>query len=285
MPDAIYPPTRDVCENVLKRFGIEVEYYDPMIGANIAELIKDNTAVIYLETPGSATFEVQDVPAIVSVAKSNNVLTIMDNSYSGGWLFKPLEHGVDIVLQSCSKYVGGHSDFVLGVIVASTRELYETLKKSVNNMGVCAGPDDVFLALRGLRTMPLRFRQVGENVLKVIEGIKDHKAIEKIFHPSLPENPGHDVWKRDFKGANGVFTLLLKPTTKETLKKCIDSLELFPLGSSWGGYESLLQPQYLKNYRSVKSWEKTGAVLRFNVGLEDPEDLIADLQQALNKLQ
>ncbi len=285
MVDTVYDPTRDFCDRILSRFGVDVEYYDPAAGKNIAALIRDNTAVIFMESPGSATFDIQDVPAIAHIAKEKGVLSIIDSTWSSGVLFKPFKHDVDVIIHSASKYICGHSDIMMGVIIARTEEIYKPLRRGSKEIGVCTGPDDVYLALRGLRTLPLRIKKSGENAITVIEGIKEHKAIQRIFHPALPEDPNHALWKRDFTGSNGLFSILLKPTNKQALTACIDSLKFFPIGSSWGGYESLLQPQYLKKCRTVNPWVEEGMLLRFQVGLEDPEDLITDLLQALDRVE
>lgn len=283
--DSVYPPARDYCNNILSRYGVEVEYYDPLIGAGIKELIRENTAVIYMESPGSATFEIQDIPAIVNAAREKNIITMCDNSWSSGILFNPIEHGVDLCILSCSKYISGHSDIMLGAVVAASEETYKPLRQGAKDLGICAGPDDVYLALRGLRTLPMRMKQNGESAMRVVEGIIGQKAIERIYFPALPDDPNHALWKRDFSGTNGIFSILLKPSTKQAVRACVESLELFPIGSSWGGYESLLQPQYPKNQRSAVPWEEKGMLLRFQVGLEDPQDLIADLKQALDKFE
>lgn len=283
--DSLYQPTRSFCDNLLARFGVEVEYYDPLIGAGISGLIRDNTAVIYMESPGSATFEFQDIPAIVKAAKARNVVTIADNSWSAGLLFRPLDHGVDLVLQSATKYIGGHSDVNLGAVVARTPELYERLKKTALDLGVCAGVDDIYLALRGLRTLELRMRQCAENALKVATWLKGREEIQKLYFPAFEDHPGHDIWKRDFSGTNGLMSLLLRPAPKAAVRAFVDSLELFPLGASWGGYESLLLPQDLKNCRTAVPWTHDGALLRLHVGLEDPQDLIDDLDRAFTNFR
>ncbi len=285
MVDCIYPPTRDFCQNVLSRYGVEVEYFASDIGDGIKDLIKENTAVIYMEAPGSATFEIQDVPLIAKIAAERGITSMIDSSWASGVLFNPFEHNVDIIIHSASKYIGGHSDIMMGVVIARTKEVYKILKDNHKDIGVCAGPDDVFLALRGLRSLPVRMKQNGESALKVVNGIKNHPAIDRIYFPALETDPNYALWKRDFKGTNGLFSILLKSGSKDNVRKCVESLELFPIGSSWGGYESLLQPQYLKNYRTVVPWSEKGMLLRFQVGLEAPEDLIADLKQAFDKYE
>lgn len=280
--DTLYPPARDFCNDVLTRFGVEIEYYDPHIGGKIESLIKSNTAVIYLESPGSGTFEIQDVPAMVKVAQGKGIKTIIDNTYSAGILFKPLDHGVDYALQSATKYIGGHSDINMGVVVAREEVDYRALKRTALNRGDCASAEDLYLGLRGLRTITLRLKQNAENALKVASWLQKQKGIADVLYPALKSSPDHKLWKRDFSGANGVFSIILEPAPKAVVHAFVDALELFPIGSSWGGYESLLQPQYLSKYRTAtKRPEGEGTILRLQIGLEDPDDLIADLGQAL----
>lgn len=281
--DSCYPPTRFFANQHLKSFGIDVEYYDPMIGADIKNLIRDNTAVIYLESPGSATFEVQDVPLIAKIAKEKGVVTIADNTYSAGILFRPLEHGIDISVQSAAKYMGGHSDINLGVAVAAHEHLYKKLKTCAVNMGACAGSEDLYLALRGLRTLEMRLKHAQGNMSEVTKWFKARKEVQGIYAPSHEESRGHDVWKRDFTGANGVFSVLFQPEySLDQIAKFIDALSLFPVGSSWGGYESLIQPQDMPSYRT--KWDKDGVMIRFQIGNENPQDLIDDLEQAIQNL-
>lgn len=285
MCDSIYPPTRYVCEGLLKRFGVEVEYYDAGLGADIEKLIKDNTAVIYLESPGSATFEVQDVPAIAKVAKEKNVITIIDNTWSGGLFFKPLEHGVNISLGAATKYIGGHADVNLGYAVADNAANYKKLKKTHIDMGMCPGSEELYLALRGLRTMKIRMEQSAKSALEIAKWLQTREEVQRVYHVALSDHPGHEIWKRDFTGGNGLLSILLQEDyPKEKVSAFIDALELFPIGSSWGGYMSLLQPQTEMGYRKAVPWKEKGALLRLHVGLEDTEDLIADLDQAFKKL-
>ncbi len=283
MCDSIYPPTRIVCDNLLKKFGVEIEYYDAAIGAGIKDLIKENTAVIYLESPGSATFEVQDVPAITKEAKAKNVITIMDNTWASGLLFKPLQHGVNISVCAATKYISGHADVNLGYAVADTPENYKALKRTHMNLGHCPGSEDLSLALRGLRTMKLRIEQSAKNALQVAQWLQARDEVRRVYHVALPDHPGHDLWKRDFTGGNGLLSFLLPEAPKEQVSKFIDALELFPIGSSWGGYMSLLQPQTDMQFRKAVKWEEKGMLIRLHVGLEDPQDLIADLEQAFKK--
>ncbi|MGH1398198.1 MAG: cystathionine beta-lyase [Alphaproteobacteria bacterium] len=280
--DTLYPPARDFCNQELAKFGVEIEYYDPRIGAGVADLCRENTALIYLESPGSGTFEVQDVPAIAAVARARGIKTIIDNTYSAGLIFKPLSHGVDYSLQSATKYIGGHSDINMGVVVARDEELYKPLKKTALNRGDCAAAEDLYLGLRGLRTISLRMQENAGNALQVAKWLMKQKGIADVLYPALKHSPDHKLWKRDFSGANGVFSIVLEPADKAAVHAFVNALDLFPIGSSWGGYESLLQPQYLGKYRTAtKRPEGEGVILRLQVGLEDPEDLIADLAQAL----
>lgn len=283
--DSIYPNTHDFLKNICPRLGIEVEYYDPMIGAEIESLIRDNTALIYMESPGSGTFEVQDIPAITNVAKARNITTIADNTWSAGILCSPIKLGVNLVLQSATKYIGGHSDINLGFVVADCESHFKPLRQTALDLGMAATAEDMYLALRGLRSLTTRIKQNAANAAQVIEAIKDCSEVEKIFYPALEHHLGHDIWKRDFSGANGLFSVLLKPFETQKIHDFVNALQLFPIGSSWGGYESLCQPQYPKLCRTTPKWSAEGMVLRFQVGLEDPHDLIADFEQAFDKLK
>ncbi len=282
--DGCYPPTRFFADKQLRDFGVEVEYYDPCIGAGIKDLIRNNTSAIFLESPCSATFEAQDVPAIVKQAKLRGVITIMDNTYSAGVLFKPLEHGVNISVQSAAKYLGGHSDVNLGVAVADNVTNYKILKACAMNLGVCAGAEDLYLSLRGLRTLEMRLDYAGRNAFPILEWFKTRAEVQKLYAPMLENNRGHDIWKRDFSGHNGVFSVLFDTKySMDDIARFIDSLELFPVGSSWGGYESLVQPQDMIAYRN--DWKENGVFLRFQIGNENTKDLIADLEQGIKNLK
>jgi cystathionine beta-lyase len=281
--DSLYPPSRHFCDDVLTRTGVEVEYFDPHIGAGIENKIKSNTAVIYMESPGSATYDIQDVPAIVKVAKARNIITMCDNSWASGIAFKPLDHGVDLSILSCTKYIGGHSDIMLGAVVARTPEIFKILRGRVQNLGICAGTEEMYLALRGLRTLPLRMKEAGARALQIATWLEGQEGVAKVYHPALPSDPNYALWKRDFTGCNGLVSILLEAAPKEAVRVFVESLKLFPIGSSWGGFESLLQPQYLKTCRTAVPWREEGFLIRLQIGLEDPEDLIADLTQALEK--
>jgi cystathionine beta-lyase len=279
--DSIYPPTRDFFNNFVPRYGVQVEYYDPNIGAGIAQKIRKDTSLIYMESPGSATFDVMDVPAISSVAQKAGVTTIVDNSWSGGVLFRPLEHGVNISLQSATKYIGGHGDLMLGFAVADTEDHYKTLKATARDLGVFASPDNIVLALRGLRTMKLRLAQNEASAMRIAQWLESRPEIARVYYPALPSHPSHAIWKRDFSGCNGILCILLRPAPKAAVHAFVNSLKLFPVGSSWGGYESLLQPQFMERNRVTVPWTEKGAMLRLQIGLEDSQDLIEDLQRGL----
>lgn len=282
--DALYPPARYFAQRQLTKMGVEVEFYDPLIAERIKFLIRPNTAFIYLESPCSVTFEVMDVPAIVREAKARNVLTIMDNTWAGGILFNPMAHGVNVVLQSCAKYVSGHSDVNLGFVVADTPENYSRLKQTAIDLGQCGGPEDMVLALRGLRTLEMRFKNAQAQMMEIVKWFQSRDEVAEIFCPALEIHRGHSLWARDFSGHNGMFSVMFKPEyTMKVIEKFVNALELFPIGSSWGGYESLIQPQNLKLHRM--KWEQEGFVLRFQIGNEDTADLIADLEQAIKHLK
>ncbi|MEM7426706.1 MAG: cystathionine beta-lyase [Pseudomonadota bacterium] len=277
--DSTYRPTRMFCDEVLANLGIETEYYDPCIGAGIAELIRDNTKLVYTECPGSQTMEVQDIPAIVSAAKPKGVLVSTDNTWSGGHYFKAFEHGCDISVQAGTKYIVGHSDAMLGTITV-TEALWPRLNQYWELIGSCAGPDDIYLGQRGLRTLDVRLERHMRNALEIASWLEDRGEVEAVLYPALPSCPGHDIWKRDFSGASGLMSLALKPVPEEGVAAFFDSLEYFGMGFSWGGYESLAVPFNPSSYRSATVWPHEGPGVRLHIGLEDADDLKADLDQA-----
>jgi cystathionine beta-lyase len=284
--DSCYSPTRMFAEEYMSRYGIETQFYDPMIGAGISGLIKDNTSLVLMETPGSITYEVQDVPAIIKAVKEKNpdIVTIVDNIYSAGLYYRPLDHGADVSFQSAAKYICGHSDINLGVIVADEKDTYERIKNFAIYQGACAGKDDLYQAVRGLKTLKMRMDYAQDSMLQVLEWFKKRPEAKQIYSPSLEGNPGHDVWKRDFTGANGLLSVLFNEKySHEDIGRFVDSLEIFKLGGGWGGFESLVQPQDMKTNRP--DWDKAGVMLRFQMGNEDPQDLIKDLEQAIEQLE
>lgn len=283
MVDNAYGCTPRFCKETLENFGIEITYYDPLIGAGIKDLIQDNTRVIFMESPGSATFEIQDVPAIVKVAQAHNITTMLDNSWAGGVFYKPLDHGVDISIVSCTKYINGHSDGLLGVAIAREEKTYQKLATSFRSIGMSAGSEEINLALRGLRTVHLRLREAQKQAEGVIQFLQTRDEVAKIYSPTLKDHPGHDIWKRDFIGSNALLSILLKPAPKEAFKALIEGFQYFRMGDSWGGYESLCQPQHtIVKRRIAVPFEQEGWLLRLHVGMEDVSDLIADLERSLD---
>jgi cystathionine beta-lyase len=278
--DSAYRPTRHFCNNQLTRFGVETTYYDPLIGAGIEALIRPNTRVIYMESPGSQTFEVQDVPAMVAVAKKHGITTMIDNTYATALLFKPLDLGVDISINAATKYPSGHSDVLIGLVAANEKAL-PALKLTHGDLGVYLGPDDVFLTLRGLRTMSLRLREQGANALLIARELEARKGVKRVLHPSLPSCPGHEIFKRDFKGPSGLFSIILDAMSDAQVEAFLDNLSLFGMGYSWGGFESLAVPFDCTPFRTATVYNPGGRGIRLNIGLEDPADLLADLDRGL----
>jgi cystathionine beta-lyase len=285
MVDNVYGPARRLCENELKKFGIETTYYDPNIGAGIASLIKSNTRVIYVESPGSLTFEVQDVPAIVKAAHAKGVTVIADDTWATQMFSKAFEMGVDVSVHSATKYVSGHSDLIMGIISCQEKD-YEPILRTYRDTGACASADNAYLALRGLRTMGVRLKQHQESALIIAQWLRDHKEVEEVLYPALPGAPGHDLWKRDFTGACGLFAFVLKEKpSHEALAAMLDNMELFGMGYSWGGYESLITPVSLKSVRTATKLPYTGQLIRVHIGLEHVDDLIHDLDEGLKRLR
>ncbi len=286
MCDSVYGPTRRRgCDHLLARAGVETTYYDPLIGAGIAELIRPETKVIYMESPGSLTFEVQDVPAIAAAAGELGVLTMIDNTWASPVLCRPLELGVDVVIEAATKYISGHSDAMLGAVTVATDEHFRKLKWTAISFGAAAGPDDLYLGLRGLRTLSVRLERHQKNAHQVAEWLDGRAEIERVLYPALASDPGHGLWQRDFDGASGLFGVLLRPgVDRPAFAAMIDGLELFGLGDSWGGYESLVLPTRPGRIRTATEWTHEGPSLRLHVGLEDPVDLIADLEKGLVRL-
>jgi len=276
MVDSVYEPVRMYCDRVLSKRGIDITYYDPILGADIAELFTDKTAVVFCESPGSLTFEIQDVPAISKVAHDRGALVLFDNTWGTPLHFKAFDHGVDISIHALTKYVTGHADCMLGAI-NYTKAVAPNLEMTYRSMGLCAGPDDVYFGLRGLRTMAVRLKQHAATALELSLWLRARPEVARVLNPALPDNPGHALWKRDFLGSNGLFGVELKSGTYEQLEALFDTLELFGMGFSWGGFESLMVPSKLKNSRTATANLPTGPLLRIHAGLEAPADLIADL--------
>ncbi|HEY1735310.1 MAG TPA: cystathionine beta-lyase [Methylovirgula sp.] len=281
--DSVYRPTRNFCDTVLNRLGIATTYYDPLIGAGIEKLVTDKTKLIFLETPGSQSFEIQDLPAIVAVAKKKGVATVLDNTWATPFFLPPHEHGVDMAVEAGTKYLSGHSDLLLGLVSANA-DWYPKLRIMYESLAMCPGPEDVFLALRGLRTLALRLKEAEKQALVLAEWLSTRKEVQQVLHPALPSCPGHAIWKRDFLGASGLFSVILAPCSQAALAAFLDGLMLFGMGYSWGGYESLVIPFDCKSYRTATEWNPGGPALRFSIGLEDPDDLRADLEAGFARL-
>jgi cystathionine beta-lyase len=288
MVDTCYGPTRRFCDRMLKRMGIETTYYDPLVGGGIHDLIRPETKVVFTESPGSLTFEVQDIPAIAAEAKKRGCIVMIDNTWASPLYFKPLEHGVDVSIHAVTKYIGGHSDLMMGV-VTTTEEAYPKLREGWKELGLNGSPDDTFLAMRGLRTLAVRMPQHWKNGLELAEWFKGRPEVAEVLHPALPGDPGHDLWKRDFRGASSLFGYVLQPqfSSEAQLAALLDDLDLFGMGASWGGFESLMKPANVS--RKAAYWPRPnrskGQLMRIHVGLEDTGDLITDLTAGFERLR
>ena len=282
--DSVYRPCRIFCETILKRMGVTTRYYDPLIGAGIAALMQANTAVVFTEAPGSQSFEMQDIPAIAAVAHAHGACVMMDNTWATPLLFPPHDHGVDLAIEAGTKYLSGHSDLLLGLVSANAA-WNQRLRDTFDTMAICAGPEDVFLALRGLRTMELRLREAERQALAMAHWLKARPEVLRVLHPALPDDPGHAIWRRDFAGSSGLFGVVLHPASPKAVAAMLDGLQLFGMGYSWGGFESLVIPFDCATYRTATAWAPGGPCLRFNIGLEDVGDLQADLDAGFARLR
>jgi cystathionine beta-lyase len=284
VPDSVYRPARQFCDGVLKRMGVETTYYDPLIGGGIADLMRPNTAAIHTEAPGSQTFEMQDIPAITAAAHARGAVVLMDNTWATPFLFPPHERGVDIAIEAGTKYLGGHSDILLGMISANERCI-KALRETFLAFGACPSPEDVWLGLRGLRTMELRLREQEKKTLDMARWLQQRPEVLKVLHPALPEDPGHAIWKRDFLGSSSLFSVVLKPAPAEAVEALLNGLALFGMGFSWGGYESLAVPFDCTTYRTATRFDPGGPCIRLQIGLEANEDLKADLAAGFERLK
>ena len=289
--DSVYDPTRAFCSRMLRRFGVVTEFYDPCIGEGIAGLICPKTRAVFMESPGSLTFEVQDVPAISAAAHAAGALAIVDSTWGTPLHFKPFLLGADVSIHAATKYIAGHSDLVLGT-VTTNEEAYPELQRGWAELGLCASPDDAFLALRGLRSMPARLARHEASALRVARWLLEQREVDAVLYPALPDDPGHALWKRDFSGACGLFSFALQPAlsgNESALAAMLDGMELFGMGYSWGGFESLILPAHPEHIRTATKWPRSdgpqGQLIRVHVGLEDPEDLIRDLAEGLGRLR
>ena len=281
--DNAYAPGRGFCDGLLRKFGVATTYYDPTVGAGIAALIRPETTLILTETPGSLTFEMQDIPAIVAAAKTRGVKVMADNTWATALYFNPLDHGVDVVVEAGTKYISGHSDVMIGLL-AGRGPATPLLRQTARALGNCSGPDDLYLAQRGLRTMAVRLARNQENGLTLARWLKTRPEVAHVRHPALPDDPGHALWQRDFRGASGLFSIVLHPVERPALAAFLDGLTLFGMGASWGGYESLIIPTDPRPIRTATGWDHAGPLLRIHAGLEDPGDLIADLTAGFERL-
>jgi cystathionine beta-lyase len=284
IPDNAYPPVRGFCVNYLAPRGIDHAVYDPAIGGGIADLIDDTVKLVWVESPGSTTMEFSDIPAIVAAAKAKGVLTGCDNTWATPLLFKPIVHGVDFSMEALTKYVGGHSDILLGSITVNEVPLHRALKDTTRMLGMGVSPDDCDRALRGLETMGVRLAHMGKISTDFAYRLVGMPGVERVLHPALPECPGHDYWKRDFAGCSGVFSVVLNPETEPRLEDALSAMKTFAIGASWGGTRSLVAPMSVKSERVVNAWSEEGTILRISIGLEDPEDLWADLHKLFHDL-
>jgi cystathionine beta-lyase len=276
--DSAYEPTRKYCDQVLTRFGVTTTYYGPLTGAAIAEQFRPNTRAVYLEAPGSLSFEMQDVGAIAKVAHAKGAAVLIDNTWASPLYFRPLEHGVDLSIQAGTKYIGGHSDLMLGTVSANAGHV-AALKETVRLSGLCEGPDDVYLGLRGLRTLAVRLERHFKSGVAVARWLEQRPEVLRVLHPAMPSFQGHAIWKRDFTGASGLFGIVLKPVPQKAVYAFLNTLELFGMGASWGGFESLAIPFDCTHARTATRWAPGGPTIRFHIGLEAVDDLLADLER------
>jgi cysteine-S-conjugate beta-lyase len=283
MTDSCYGPGRKFCESFLTRMGVETTFYDPLVGAGIAKLMRPNTTVVYTESPGSHTFEIQDIPAIAKAAHEKNAVVIMDNAWATGLYFNAFAHGVDLVVQPATKYYAAHSDVLIGLVIANERT-WPMLKQSTYELGQRASPDDCFLTLRGMRTMGVRLKQHHESALHIAKWLQARPEVKRVLYPALESDPGHILWKRDFSGATGLFSVELQPCSEQQIAAMIDGYEFFGLGYSWGGFESLVVPADLRYGRNVAPWTG-GPLVRYSIGLEDADDLISDLEAGFLRME
>jgi len=282
--DAVYRPTRRFCDHVLTRLGVEVTYYDPLVGERIKDLIKRNTKVVFTESPSSLTFEVQDIPAIAAAAHAAGAMVVLDNTWATPLYFKSFAHGADVSIQAATKYIVGHADTMLGAITAS-QATWRAIARTHEDLGLCPGPEDVYLGLRGLRSLGVRLAHHQASALALAEWLEGRPEVSRVIHPALPCHPGHHIWKRDFTGASGLFAIVLKQASKRAVSAMLDGLELFGMGYSWGGYESLIIPFDPSSYRTATKWVAEGPALRLHAGLEDIDDLKSDLEAGFARLR
>jgi cystathionine beta-lyase len=276
--DNVYRPSRNFCNGLLTRYGVETTYYDPLTGDAIEKLFKANTRAVLVEAPGSQSFEMTDIPAIAGAAHARGALVIDDNTWATPLFHRSLDQGVDVSIQAATKYIGGHSDIMFGTISANANA-WPMISATIAMLGVCAGPDDVFLALRGMRTLAVRLNQHYRSGVEMARWLASRPEVIRVLHPALESDPGHAIWKRDFTGASGLFSVVLKPAPQKAVDALLDTVKLFGMGFSWGGFESLIIPFDCDSYRTATKWAPGGPTLRLHIGLENVEDLKADLER------
>jgi cystathionine beta-lyase len=269
---------------VLKRFGVETTYYDPTAGGDIARLMRPNTSLVFAESPGSQTFEVQDVPGIAAAAHRGGALIMLDNTWASPLYFKPFTHGVDISIQAATKYIVGHADAMLGAITV-TEPLASRLASEAGGLGICAGTEEMYLGLRGFRTIGVRLERHWRSGMEIARWLEQRPEVSRVLHPALPSHPQHGLWQRDFAGASGLFSMVLKPCPKKAVAAMLEGLELFGMGASWGGFESLVLPFDAAPSRTATAWSPEGPTVRLHIGLEDVDDLKADLEAGFARLR
>ena len=285
MVDTCYEPTRDFCDTIMKKMGVETTYYEPTLGEGIQDLIKSNTKILFTESPGSVTMEVQDIPTLARIAHEHDIIVMLDNTWAAGVNFSPFDFGVDISIQAATKYIVGHSDVMLGTAVANEK-CWDQLREQSYLMGQCVSPDDAYLGLRGIRTLDVRLRQHAESSLKVAKWLETRPEIDHVRHPALESCPGHEFFKRDFTGGNGLFSFVLKNSNTKATTALLDGMTHFSMGYSWGGFESLIlanEPNSFDSLRTVANPNFEGTLIRVHIGLEDVDDLIADLEAGLER--
>ena len=284
MTDSAYGVSRNLTKKLLNNMGITTTFYNPNLTNKIKELITNKTKLIFMESPGSLTFEIQNISMIVDIAKKYNLITVIDNTWATSLYLKPMNYGVDISIQSATKYIVGHSDAMLGVITTN-KKYAKQIRESAHNLGSCPGPEDIYLGIRGLKTLSIRLKKHQENAMKIIEWLIRQREVNRVLYPALPDNPGYKIWKKDFKGASGLFGVVLENTRKDLIYKMLNNLKLFNMGYSWGGYESLILPVNPEKIRDTYKWNHMDLTLRIHAGLEDPDDLINDLKDNFNILK
>jgi cystathionine beta-lyase len=283
VPDSVYGPTRTFCERHLKPDGVEIEYYDPLVAGAIERLFRKNTTAVFCESPGSLSFEMQDIPAIAAAAHRRNLPVLADTTWGTPYFFRSFEKGVDVSIHAVTKYIAGHSDVVMGMIVTNEPH-WLAVRRTVAHYGFGVSPDDCYLALRGFRTIGVRMKRQMESALTVARWLKSHAGVKRVIYPALEDDPGHAIWKRDFTGAASLFTFVLQPAGERQVAAFIDALRIFGIGSSWGGFESLAIVARIERARTATKWDPGGPCIRLHIGMEDPEDLIADLERGFSDL-